>query len=82
MPGSRHIVNRVILKAAGAPQAVYQSFGENARPQRPPWLKADPVLLSSGDTDPACIKTDIPWLMRNSGDYRRQAYRYHKLLFG
>jgi ABC-type branched-subunit amino acid transport system substrate-binding protein len=37
-------------------------------------LKAEVVMLTSGDTDPTYIETNIPWVMRNVGDDRQQGY--------
>lgn len=37
-------------------------------------LKAEVVMLNSGDTDPTFIETNIPWVVRNIGDDRQQAY--------
>ncbi|MBM3788785.1 MAG: hypothetical protein FJW35_00375, partial [Acidobacteria bacterium] len=37
-------------------------------------LKAELVMLSSGDTDPTYIETNIPWVARCIGDDRQQGY--------
>ncbi len=37
-------------------------------------LKAEVVMLTSGDTDPTYIETNIPWVMRVIGDDRQQSY--------
>src|SRR5512136_1192950 len=37
-------------------------------------LKAEVVMINSGDTDPTFIETNIPWVMRVIGDDRQQAY--------
>jgi branched-chain amino acid transport system substrate-binding protein len=37
-------------------------------------LKAEVVMLTSGDTDPTMIETNIPWVMRVIGDDRQQGY--------
>ena len=37
-------------------------------------LKAELVMLNSGDTDPTFIETNIPWVMRDIGDDRQQSY--------
>jgi ABC-type branched-subunit amino acid transport system substrate-binding protein len=37
-------------------------------------LKAEVVMLTSGDTDPTYIETNIPWVMRVIGDDRQQGY--------
>lgn len=37
-------------------------------------LKAEVVMLNTGDTDPTFIETNIPWVVRNIGDDRQQAY--------
>ncbi|MBN2476335.1 MAG: ABC transporter substrate-binding protein [Pirellulales bacterium] len=47
-------------------------------------LKAEIVMMNSGDTDPTFIETNIPWVVRCIGDDRQQGYLlvdylYHKL---
>ena len=37
-------------------------------------LKAELVMVNSGDTDPTFIETNIPWVVRVIGDDRQQAY--------
>jgi ABC-type branched-subunit amino acid transport system substrate-binding protein len=37
-------------------------------------LKAEVVMINSGDTDPTFIETNIPWVVRVIGDDRQQAY--------
>ncbi len=37
-------------------------------------LKIEIPMMSSGDTDPTFIETNIPWVMRCIGDDRQQAY--------
>jgi ABC-type branched-subunit amino acid transport system substrate-binding protein len=37
-------------------------------------LKAEVVMMNTGDTDPTFIETNIPWVMRNIGDDRQQSY--------
>jgi branched-chain amino acid transport system substrate-binding protein len=37
-------------------------------------LKAEVVMVNSGDTDPTFIETNIPWVARVIGDDRQQAY--------
>ncbi|HSB17485.1 MAG TPA: ABC transporter substrate-binding protein [Bryobacteraceae bacterium] len=37
-------------------------------------LKAELVMMNSGDTDPTFIETNIPWVMRCIGDDRQQSY--------
>jgi len=37
-------------------------------------LKAEVVMLTTGDTDPTYIETNIPWVMRAMGDDRQQGY--------
>ena len=37
-------------------------------------LKAELVVMNSGDTDPTYIETNIPWTMRCIGDDRQQNY--------
>jgi branched-chain amino acid transport system substrate-binding protein len=37
-------------------------------------LKAEIVMLTSGDTDPTFIETNIPWVARSIGDDRQQGY--------
>ena len=37
-------------------------------------LKAEIVMLNTGDTDPTFIETNIPWVMRNMGDDRQMGY--------
>jgi branched-chain amino acid transport system substrate-binding protein len=37
-------------------------------------LKAEIVMLNSGDTDPTFIETNIPWVFRCIGDDRQQSY--------
>ncbi|HXI01640.1 MAG TPA: ABC transporter substrate-binding protein, partial [Candidatus Saccharimonadales bacterium] len=47
-------------------------------------LKAEILMMNSGDTDPTFIETNIPWVARVIGDDRQQGYllvdyMYHKL---
>ena len=47
-------------------------------------LKAEILMMNSGDTDPTFIETNIPWVFRCIGDDRQQGYLlvdylYHKL---
>ncbi len=47
-------------------------------------LKAEILMLNSGDTDPTLVETNIPWIVRCIGDDRQQGYLladylYHKL---
>ena len=37
-------------------------------------LKAELVMINTGDTDPTFIETNIPWVMRNIGDDRQMGY--------
>ena len=37
-------------------------------------LKAEIVMMNTGDTDPTFIETNIPWVMRDIGDDRQQTY--------
>ena len=37
-------------------------------------LKAEVVMMNTGDTDPTFIETNIPWVTRVIGDDRQQAY--------
>ncbi len=37
-------------------------------------LKAELVMMNTGDTDPTFIETNIPWVMRCIGDDRQQSY--------
>ncbi|HEX6880818.1 MAG TPA: ABC transporter substrate-binding protein, partial [Terriglobales bacterium] len=37
-------------------------------------LKAEIVMMNSGDTDPTFIETNIPWVMRCIGDDRQMGY--------
>jgi branched-chain amino acid transport system substrate-binding protein len=37
-------------------------------------LKAELVMMNSGDTDPTFIETNIPWVMRCIGDDRQMGY--------
>ncbi|MFB3904036.1 MAG: ABC transporter substrate-binding protein [Acidobacteriota bacterium] len=37
-------------------------------------LKAEVTVMNTGDSDPTFIETNIPWVMRNMGDDRQQAY--------
>ena len=37
-------------------------------------LKAEVVMINTGDTDPTFIETNIPWVARVIGDDRQQAY--------
>ena len=37
-------------------------------------LKAEVLMINSGDTDPTFIETNIPWTMRVIGDDRQQGY--------
>jgi ABC-type branched-subunit amino acid transport system substrate-binding protein len=37
-------------------------------------LKAEVVMINTGDTDPTFIETNIPWTLRVIGDDRQQAY--------
>jgi ABC-type branched-subunit amino acid transport system substrate-binding protein len=37
-------------------------------------LKAELVIMNSGDTDPTFIETNIPWVMRCIGDDRQMGY--------
>lgn len=37
-------------------------------------LKAEVVMINSGDTDPTFIETNIPWVMRCIGDDRQMGY--------
>lgn len=37
-------------------------------------LKAEVVMINSGDTDPTLVETNIPWVIRCIGDDRQQAY--------
>ncbi|HID77574.1 MAG TPA: amino acid ABC transporter substrate-binding protein [Planctomycetaceae bacterium] len=47
-------------------------------------LKAEIVMMNSGDTDPTFIETNIPWVFRCMGDDRQMGYllvdyMYHRL---
>ena len=49
-------------------------------------LKAEILMMNSGDTDPTFIETNIPWVVRCIGDDRQMGYLlvdylYHKLKF-
>jgi len=37
-------------------------------------LKAEVVMMNTGDTDPSFIETNIPWVMRDIADDRQQCY--------
>jgi branched-chain amino acid transport system substrate-binding protein len=37
-------------------------------------LKAEVPVMNTGDSDPTFIETNIPWVFRNMGDDRQQAY--------
>jgi len=37
-------------------------------------LKAEVAVMNTGDTDPTFIETNIPWVFRDIGDDRQQAY--------
>ncbi len=37
-------------------------------------LKAEVVMMNSGDTDPTLVETNIPWIFRCIGDDRQQGY--------
>ena len=37
-------------------------------------LKAEVVMINTGDTDPTFIETNIPWVVRAIGDDRQQGY--------
>jgi len=37
-------------------------------------LKAEIVMMNTGDTDPTLVETNIPWVMRCIGDDRQQGY--------
>jgi ABC-type branched-subunit amino acid transport system substrate-binding protein len=37
-------------------------------------LKAEVVMMNTGDTDPTFIETNIPWVVRNISDDRQQGY--------
>ncbi len=37
-------------------------------------LKAELVMMNSGDTDPTFVETNIPWIMRCIGDDRQMGY--------
>ena len=37
-------------------------------------LKAEIVMVNTGDTDPTFIETNIPWVVRTIGDDRQQGY--------
>ena len=37
-------------------------------------LKAEVVMMNTGDTDPTFIETNIPWTLRNISDDRQMAY--------
>ena len=37
-------------------------------------LKAEIVMMNTGDTDPTFIETNIPWVMRCIGDDRQMEY--------
>jgi len=49
-------------------------------------LKAEVLMMNSGDTDPTLVETNIPWIVRCIGDDRQQGYLlvdylYRKLRF-
>jgi branched-chain amino acid transport system substrate-binding protein len=44
-------------------------------------LKAELVMINSGDTDPTFIETNIPWVMRCIGDDRQMGYLLTDYLF-
>ena len=49
-------------------------------------LKAEVLMMNSGDLDPTLVETNIPWIARCVGDDRKQgyllvSYLYHKLGF-
>jgi len=37
-------------------------------------LKAEILMINSGDTDPTLVETNIPWIVRCVGDDRKQGY--------
>jgi ABC-type branched-subunit amino acid transport system substrate-binding protein len=37
-------------------------------------LKAEILMINTGDTDPTFIETNIPWVLRNIGDDRQMGY--------
>jgi len=45
-------------------------------------LKAEVVVMNSGDTDPTFIETNIPWVVRCIGDDRQQGYLLLDYLYG
>jgi branched-chain amino acid transport system substrate-binding protein len=44
-------------------------------------LKAEIVMMNSGDTDPTFIETNIPWVVRCIGDDRQQGYLLEDYLY-
>ena len=44
-------------------------------------LKAEVVMMNSGDTDPTFIETNIPWVLRCIGDDRQMGYLLNDYLF-
>ncbi len=44
-------------------------------------LKAEVVMMNSGDTDPTFIETNIPWTMRCIGDDRQMGYMLIDYMF-
>ncbi len=44
-------------------------------------LKAEVVMMNTGDTDPTFIETNIPWVVRCIGDDRQMGYLLTDLLF-
>ena len=44
-------------------------------------LKAEMVMINTGDTDPTFIETNIPWVMRNINDDRQMGYLLLDYLF-
>jgi ABC-type branched-subunit amino acid transport system substrate-binding protein len=45
-------------------------------------LKAEIVMMNTGDTDPTFIETNIPWVMRAIGDDRQMCYLLSDYLYG
>ena len=45
-------------------------------------LKAEIVMMNSGDTDPTFIETNIPWVMRCIGDDRQMGYFLVDYMYG
>ena len=45
-------------------------------------LKAEIVMMNSGDTDPTFIETNIPWVARCIGDDRQMGYMLVDYLYG